>query len=294
VNKDSLDVIYNPTRPGTACNFNQLAYVPDSRFWLDGRFGLYSLPNFNQSYFNRPAFTWDSVCNGDNTRFQIINTANIESATWDFGDNGSANAIDNVTHAYAAPGSYWVKLTETFNGQSFKDSVKVANYPLPPVSLGGDTILLYTGSSINLHAGGGYSEYLWSTGSRDSIINVSKQALYWAQVKDLHCCINSDSTFVRVFEYFTPNAFTPNGDGLNDFFKVYALYKNVSFNMVIYDRWGQLVFESDNIDHGWDGTYGGQNCPPESYAWVVRIEFLGQDIITKGDVVFKGTVTIVR
>jgi gliding motility-associated-like protein len=68
---------------------------------------------------------------------------------------------------------------------------------------------------------------------------------------------------VHVFEYFTPNAFSPNGDGLNDFFKVNALYKNVSFNMVIYNRWGQLVFESDNIDQGWDGSWGGQICPPE-------------------------------
>ena len=99
---------------------------------------------------------------------------------------------------------------------------------------------------------------------------------------------------MKVFEYFIPNAFTPNGDGLNDFFQVSALYKNITFKMVVYDRWGQLVFQSDNIDKGWDGTYGGRYCPPDSYVWIVNIGFLGKDIITQGDVVFNGTVTIVR
>ncbi|MCX6305710.1 MAG: gliding motility-associated C-terminal domain-containing protein [Bacteroidetes bacterium] len=290
--RDSLDVIYNPNRLGTACNFNLLQHVPGSRFDLSGRKSMYSLPNFVQSYVNIPPFTWDSVCHGNNTQFHITNTANIDSLTWDFGDKGTSGIPDPM-HEYASPGKYWVKLTEKFNGQAYTDSMQVSNYPLPVISLG-DTVLLYAGSTINLHAGGGFTDYLWSTGSPDSVINVNSQGSYWAQVKDYHCCINSDTTFVKVFEYFIPNAFSPNGDGINDFFRVNGLYKNIDFNMVVYDRWGQQVFQSDDIDKGWDGNVGGQYCPPESYVWIVHIGFLGQDIITKGDIVFKGTVTIVR
>jgi gliding motility-associated-like protein len=194
-----------------------------------------------------------------------------------------------------------VKLIENFNGQAFIDSIKVTSYPLPNIVLQ-DTVLLYKGSSINLHAGGGFIDYLWYTssldtainGSHDSVINVKKQGSYWVQVKDIHCCVNSDTTFVKVFEYFIPNAFSPNGDGLNDSFGVTGLYKNIIFKMVVYDRWGQLVFQSDNVDVRWDGTYGGQHCPPDAYVWMVNIGFPGQDIITQGDIVFKGTVTIVR
>ncbi|MEI7723791.1 MAG: gliding motility-associated C-terminal domain-containing protein [Bacteroidota bacterium] len=290
--RDSLEVIYNPNRKGAACNFNLLNNDPGSSLPLLGRKSIYSLPNLVQSYLNIPTFTWDSVCHGDVTRFHLTNKANIDSLTWNFGDGGTSNTLDPL-HAYANPGSYWVKVTEKFNGQAFTDSVRVTNYPLPPIVLG-DTILLYSGSAINLHAGGGYTDYLWSTGSQDSIISVGSQGDYWAQVKDIHCCINSDTTFIRVFEYFIPNAFTPNGDGLNDVFRVYALYKNISFKMVIYDRWGQLVFQSDNVDSAWDGMFDGQYCPPASYVWIVHIGFLGQDIITQGDVVFKGTVTIAR
>lgn len=290
--RDSLEVIYNPNRPGTECNFNLLSNIAGSRFPLLGRKSIYSLPNIVQSFVHVPPFTWDSVCHGDITRFQITNTANIDSVTWEFGDGGSSNVI-MPTHAYANPGAYWVKLTGKFNGQAFTDSVKVTNYPKPPISLG-DTILLYSGSTINLHADGGFMEYLWSTGSIDSIVTVGRQGSYWAQIKDINCCINSDTTFVKVFEYFIPNAFSPNGDGVNDVFRVNGLYKNIIFSMMIYDRWGQLVFQSDDVDIAWDGTYGGQVCPPESYVWVVHIGFPGQDIITQGDIVFKGTVTIVR
>lgn len=290
--RDSLCVIYNPNRPGNLCNFDRLNNIPGSSFPLLGRKSIYSIPNFVQSFLNIPPFTWDSVCHGDVTRLHITNKANIDSVSWDFGDGATSNQVDPL-HSYATPGSYLVKLTENFNGQAFTDSVVVTNYPLPHITLV-DTILLYSGSTINLHAGGGFTEYLWSTGSRDSVISVRNQGSYWAQVQDIHCCLNSDTTYVKVFEYFIPNAFTPNGDGLNDSFGVTGLYKNITFSMVVYDRWGQLVFESDDVDARWDGTTGGQYCPSDSYVWIVNVGFLGQDIVTQGDVVFKGTVTIVR
>jgi len=290
--KDSLDVIYNPNRKGVSCNFNQLDHVPGSRFSLSGRAGIFSLPNYIQSYFDLPAFRWDSVCHGNFTQFSIINKANIDSVLWNFGD-GSVSTSTEPIHAYALPGNYLVKLTERYNGVSFSDSTWVKNYALPVVNLG-DTILLYAGSSIHLHAGGGLKEYAWSNGSADSIISVSNQGKYSVRVEDFNCCYNSDSVYVKVFQYFIPNAFTPNNDGLNDVFKVLGLYKNIKFKMYLYNRWGQVIFESDNIDKGWDGTSGGTYCEQGSYIWIVNIGFLGQDIITQGDIVLKGTVTLVR
>ena len=174
--KDSLDVIYNPSRPGLACNYNLLDNVPQSRFPLTtGRYGMYSLPNVMQSWLDIPLFTYDSCCHGDITRFTITNKANIESVSWDFGDGNTSASLDPV-HLFANPGTYMVKLTETFNGQNFTDSLPVQINPLPQVNLG-DTILLYTGATINLHAGGGFMQYDWTTGSTDSIIEVSSRAI---------------------------------------------------------------------------------------------------------------------
>ena len=289
---DSLDVIYNPSRPGTDCNYNLLNNAPGSRFSLgSGRYGIFSLPNLIQSFLDIPAFTYDSCCFKDVMHFRITNTANIDSVRWEFGDGNTSTDLSPF-HLYAAPGPYLVRLTEHFNGESFADTLTIVVHPLPPVELG-DTILLYKGATINLHAGGGYMEYLWSTRSTDSVISVKDQGDYTIDVKDFHCCRNQDTVYVKVFEYFIPNAFTPNGDGTNDTFKAIGLYRNIRYNMQIYNRWGEMVFETDDLDTGWNGLVRGARCPPETYVWIIHVDFLGQDIVTNGSIVLKGTVTIV-
>lgn len=290
--RDSLDVIYNPTRGGVECNYSKLDRIPKSRFSLDGRKCIYGLPNFIQSYFNLPMFFYDSVCHQDVTRFTIRNRANVDTVLWQFGD-GATSTSQTPLHVFASPGDYMVKLTETYNGINYTDSSLVTIHPLPPVELG-DTILLYSGASILLHAGGGYVEYLWSNTSTDSIISVDTGGDYWVKVKDVRCCYNADTVYVNLFKYYVPNAFTPNGDGTNDVFKVIGKYKNIALEFYVYNRWGQLVFTSTSLTDGWDGTFGGQPSPPDTYVWIANIKFLGNDITTKGDVVYKGTVTLVR
>lgn len=290
--KDSIDVIYNPTRPGLDCNYNLLNNAGNSRFSLDGRTSTYGLPNFMQSYFQRPAFTHDSVCKGDVTRFEIINKANIDNVSWDFGD-GATSTLMSPVHAYASPGNYLVKLTETFNGKNFPDSVLVTIHDLPKVNIG-DTILLFSGASIVLHGGAGFQTYQWSTGSGAPEITVENEGNYWVKVEDYNCCFNSDSVYVKVFNYFFPTAFTPNGDGKNDVFKMIGIYRNINLKLYVYDRWGQMVFQSENMDEGWDGNYRGSKCPPGTYSWVAFINFPGNDITTNGKVEFKGTVILLR
>ncbi len=289
---DSLDVIYNPTRPGTECNYNQLDNLPGSRFVMDGRNGIYSLPNIVQSYVDIPVFTYDSCCFLDATQFHITNTDNIDEVLWDFGDGSTSTDMEPV-HAYSQPGSYTVTLTEYFNGILFTDTGNVVIHELPEINLG-DTILLYTGSTITLWATPDMQSYFWSTGSEGQGLSVNEQGDYWVEVQDWNCCTNSDSVYVKVFEYYIPNAFTPNGDGLNDIFRVVGLYRDINFKMYIYNRWGQLVFQSDDIDQGWDGTVGNQPAESSTYVWILQVDFLGEDIVTSGDVVLKGTVTLVK
>jgi gliding motility-associated-like protein len=290
--KDSLDVIYNPTRPGKECNFNLLDNIPDSRFSLDGRKSIYGLPTFIQTFFDIPTFTYDSVCFRDIIHYNLTNKANIDSVIWDFGD-GATSASLNPVHFYAQPGTYPVKITESFNGKSYTDSTFVTIHKLPFLTLA-DTILLYSGSSINLHAGGGFIYYDWSTGSGDSIINVATGGNYVVRVEDQNCCFNSDTTYVKLFEYYAPSAFTPDGDGKNDVFRLIGLYRNIKLNLYIYNRWGELVFTSDNLDLGWDGKVKGEPSQVGTYVWIANIKFLGQDIVTKSDIVLKGSVTLLR
>jgi gliding motility-associated-like protein len=196
-------------------------------------------------------------------------------------------------HLYPQPGNFQVKFTEHFNGKSYTDSLIVKILDLPHLNLG-DTILLYSGSSINLHAGGGFSTYNWSTGSADSIINVETGGDYMVRVQDSHCCFNSDTVYVKPFIYYVPSAFTPNSDGKNDYFRLIGLYRNIRLNLYIYNRWGELVFTSDDLDTGWDGTMSGNLSPEGTYVWVAKIKFLNPDIIANNEILLKGSVILLR
>jgi gliding motility-associated-like protein len=72
------------------------------------------------------------------------------------------------------------------------------------------------------------------------------------------------------FHIYVPNAFTPNGDGLNDVFLPVARGSS-SYHMQVFNRWGEKVFETSELTKGWDGTYIGVNCPPGTYTWKLSV-----------------------
>ncbi|HEX8314639.1 MAG TPA: gliding motility-associated C-terminal domain-containing protein, partial [Flavisolibacter sp.] len=100
-------------------------------------------------------------------------------------------------------------------------------------------------------------------------------------------CTASDTMLVKVFAgtiIYVPSAFTPNGDGKNELLlPVYVGIKELK-RFAVFNRWGQLVFQTDNMTKGWNGK-----APAATYVWVVEaMSYLGQPIV------LKGTVTIIR
>jgi gliding motility-associated-like protein len=70
-------------------------------------------------------------------------------------------------------------------------------------------------------------------------------------------------------KYGIPTAFSPNDDGINDFFKVRSSCPLVDFELKIINRWGQEVFATTDQENGWDGTMNGRKCPPDVFAYCV-------------------------
>jgi len=87
---------------------------------------------------------------------------------------------------------------------------------------------------------------------------------------------------------FIPNSFTPNGDGNNDFFQVYGESVKV-IDLKIFNRWGELVYQSNNVFAGWDGTYKGIPQNPGVFSYAVQITFLDNSTLNK-----QGSVTLLR
>jgi gliding motility-associated-like protein len=139
--------------------------------------------------------------------------------------------------------------------------------------------------------------YTWQDGSKDSIYLVSQPGTYWVStyIEDYKITVTdtirvnyTDCTPPK-YPLWIPNSFTPNGDGLNDIFKPKTLAELENYTMLIFNRWGQLIFESNDLKKGWDGKYKGKLL--EFGVYTYRIEATEKDTTEKK--VFSGRVTLV-
>jgi gliding motility-associated-like protein len=88
---------------------------------------------------------------------------------------------------------------------------------------------------------------------------------------------------------YIPNVFTPNGDGRNDVYRVFTRGPVKYFSMEIFDRWGEKVFDGDDLEKGWDGTFKGTPVQPGVYVYQVNITFLDAEVVKN-----KGTITVFK
>ncbi len=86
------------------------------------------------------------------------------------------------------------------------------------------------------------------------------------------------------FTVFVPNVFSPNGDNLNDVF-IPVTRGATQFHLQIFNRWGQLIFESTDKNKGWDGTFNGEPCKVDSYVWKLIISNSKEEKELSGTVV---------
>lgn len=284
-----LGVIENPNRPGTACNYNQDGINLGTHKALNG------LPNFIQSYFDVPPVDYDTKCDGDLTVFDILNKSNIDNVSWDFGDAGNTTPGSGLSpqHLFSRPGDFTVTMTETFNGLNFVTTFPVHIDSLPPKILP-DSLYIFPGSTIPLYGPVDMYSYLWQDGSNNIAFNVTEEGLYSVTYEDINCCTNADSTKIIALDIKVPNAFTPNGNGLNDIWRALGPDDGIEdFNLAVYNRWGQLLWDSSVFGTGWDGTFNGELMPAGVYAWVMTFNVKG-NIMSIGKVKYRGSVTLLH
>jgi gliding motility-associated-like protein len=177
------------------------------------------------------------------------------------------------------------------------DQVTMTKQPPVPANAGRDTIAI-KGQPHQLAATGG-ATYLWSPAallnnpsSDQPLATLQNDTRFTVIVTDAAGCVGSDTVFVKVYEgpaYYVPNAFSPNGDGLNDIFRPVPVgMVNTEFFRV-FNRYGEIIFETNKWMQGWDGNYKGRPQPVGTYVWVVK----GTD--RNGNITeAKGTVVLIR
>jgi gliding motility-associated-like protein len=191
----------------------------------------------------------------------------------------------NTTYLASSEGDYWVIVTDECLQVS--DTIYLGYlYPFE-VDLGNDTTLC-EGQHLLLSAETPYCTYLWQDGSTEATYLVRYAGVYQVLVSNL--CFD-ETAEIEVFyqrceqELYIPSSFTPNSDGLNDQFKPIFAYpeKVEEYTIYIYNRWGNLLFTSQNPEQGWTG----EGCLSGVYTYVIFYKTEG-----KGGKVVNGTVTI--
>jgi len=190
-----------------------------------------------------------------------------------------ASNSDSLVISPAIGGNYSVGVSDDL-GCSDTAFVEVTLFPAPSVAALGGATLDYGESTVLQASGNG--TFIWSPDSSlscitcpDPIAAPITTTVYTVQLTDSNGCkaISAVTVFFRG-TLFVPNTFTPNGDGYNDRF--YALGKEIKdFKLMVFDRWGMLLFTTDRLDEGWDGTFHGHDSPIDTYVW--RIDLTEND-----------------
>jgi len=165
----------------------------------------------------------------------------------------------------------------------------------PEPDLGIDSVFCNKiGQSPELNAGI-YTSYFWEDGSTNQFRNVIDEGIYIVEVMDENNCFGMDSiqfTLQCPTEIYVPNAFSPNGDGNNDEFRVFG-DDVISMQLIIFDRWGNELFVTEDLESSWDGNFNGSQSEVGLYTWMVHLEGFAEDGSVFNEV-RKGTVQLMR
>lgn len=242
----------------------------------------------------------DTICTGMAVDFTIQPGADssLKYYGWSLGDSTTVSpATGQVRHAYASAGVKTVQVSAVFRVcPEVEATQQIYVAPLPKVYLGPDSSMCLGGKAIvvsDQHQQPPGSRYLWNTGATAKSIEVRHPGTYSLAVTGPEGCTNSELIHVLKDCYIDiPNAFTPNGDDVNDYFFPRQLLSSSlnRFSMKVFNRWGQIVFETNNTNgRGWDGRFNGKDQPQGVYLYLIDVE-----IAPDHKEQYKGNVTLIR
>jgi gliding motility-associated-like protein len=227
------------------------------------------------------------LCAGEAVTFKgNYSDIGLRSISWDFGDGILAGNVDPARHTYEYPGIYSIKLATDYRvcrDTTAETFITVKPHPL--LNLGPDTSMCPTAGPLVLqdliNAGNGSATWEWMLGDLrldEAKFNlVAEQPGRYMATVTIDGCTTADSVWVKKDCYIdVPNVFTPNGDNMNDYFLPRQwLSKGVTaFKLIVYNRWGQEVFSTTNINgRGWDGKFNGVDQPQGVYVYTIEATF---------------------
>jgi gliding motility-associated-like protein len=172
----------------------------------------------------------------------------------------------------------------------------------PPLTAYAEDDTIFLGQSTVLHVIPGYTNYNWiipynlsCTNCTDPVANPDNSILYTVEATNADGCVDRAEVVVIVIrpkcnedDIFMPNIFSPNNDGENDILSIRSNFLE-KVELYIYNRWGQKVFETKDINHWWDGKFNGTDLAPDVYGYYFKVQCVDGKTYAK-----KGNVTLIK
>lgn len=289
-NRPYLNIIAQPDREGLKCEYISQGIK------LENSYSLMGLPNFIQSWFFKPDICAENLCLGDTTCFTFEGYYAFDSSNLKVYDSlGNMEFFSKdfpAFYRFDKKGEYSIHL-DYYQCGNRKSAAQKFTITEPPAS---QTVYenIYSGfESITLDAGEGFDSYFWSTGDTNQQENIFQSGVFIVE-KLLIGCVTIDTFIVNgyIYEPYLPSAFTPNNDGINDCFGLVNPIDGMGIKLMVFSRFGQLLFESDDPFDCWDGVYNGTVYSTGTYVYKVsynKYENGNFRLVQKN-----GTVTIIR
>lgn len=187
--------------------------------------------------------------------------------------------------------SYYIS-AEKYMGCLAFDTIKIKVNRSPVINLGKDTAICEQ-EVLLLNAGPGFSSYLWNNTDNTQTWLVNQPGTYFVIAEAANGCRSGDTIIVHsnlcLNDIYIPTAFTPNNDGLNDVFRPKTSLVLKKYSLLVYDRWGQKIFETTDINKGWDGDYKGAKENGNVFVWVCNYQVAGKNAMSR-----KGNVILIK
>lgn len=236
-----------------------------------------------------------TVCKGVEVTFNgvPVNAGTITSTlnyTW-YLNNKRVGSSAQLTTKEA--GAY--RLMVSAGQCTVSDTAILVLWPLPPVDLPQSVKICEDNeSSITLDGGEGTRFFWLPVKDSSKLLQVNKPGTYYLTKWNQYGCESQGQVLVREVcppSLYLSNAFSPNSDLTNDLYKVYPKHVG-KFEMLIFNRWGEIIFESQDPHYFWDGNYRGKQMPIGVYPWIITYE--GDSEEYRGPYKMEGSVTVVR
>jgi gliding motility-associated-like protein len=229
------------------------------------------------------------VCEGEEFTLSLT-PSSYNSVTWSTSNQALGNT-DNLTITASENETYTANINDE-NDCPSQVSQLISVHKVPEITMVSNVeVCNNTSYTISPQTDEIGLNYYWSTGEESTSIDVTQTGTYWVTVSNANCSTTDsiDITFSAVsFIGEIPNVFTPNGDGINDEFFIDQSYLS-AFHLKIIDRWGGLVFTTDNPTNYWDGTKNGTKVEDGVYFYILSYESTCDDLGSKE---VKGNITV--